>query len=227
MPAPLQRYFRMALQDDQLIIAALSASHIGAFNMGETAEQWKPFTAKQRIITRRPGFVWDARIIMLAGAPVHVHDASIAGSGLLRGAIFALVTVVNTPDTAEMAQGEMIRFFVEAAWYPTALLPSPGLRWEAIDETSAHATLTDGAHSVTLLFHFNKDGLIETVRAEAHGRVAHEKTVFAPWQCRFWNYAVRAGMRVPIEGEVDWILPGGANLYYRATTTSLEYEFEK
>lgn len=117
---------------------------------------------------------------MLAGAPVHVDDASVAGSGLLRGAIFALVTVVNTPDTAEMAQGEMIRFFVEAAWYPTALLPSQGVRWEAIDETSAHAMLTDGPRSVTLLFHFDKDGLIETARAEARGRVAHEKTVFAP-----------------------------------------------
>ncbi len=117
---------------------------------------------------------------MLAGAPVHVHDASVAGSGLLRGAIFALVTVVNTPDTAEMAQGEMIRFFVEAAWYPTALLPSQGVRWEAIGETSAHATLTDGPRSVTLLFHFNKNGLIETARAEAPGRVAREKTVFAP-----------------------------------------------
>ncbi len=33
LPAPLQRYFRMDLQDDEPVIAALSASHIGAFNM--------------------------------------------------------------------------------------------------------------------------------------------------------------------------------------------------
>jgi hypothetical protein len=228
LPAPVQRYFRVALQDGQPIIAAMSVTHTGTFNMSETAEQWKPFTSKQRVITRRPGFDWDARVMISPGVPVLIHDAYIAGSGLLHGAIFGLVTVVNMADTPEIAQGELLRFFAEAAWYPTALLPSQGVRWEAVDETSARATLTDGTLAVTLLFRFNKDGLIETARAEARGRgVTDGKTVFAPWQCRFWNYAVRDGMRIPLEGEVAWILLEGAKLYYRGTTTSLIYEFAK
>ena len=37
----------------------------------------------------------------------------------------------------EVAQGELMRFFAEAAWYPTALLPSQGVRWQAVDDTSA------------------------------------------------------------------------------------------
>lgn len=39
----------------------------------------------------------------------------------------------------EVAQGELMRFFAEAAWYPTALLPSQGVRWQAVDDTSARA----------------------------------------------------------------------------------------
>lgn len=203
LPAPVQRYFRVALQDGQPMIAALSVTHTGTFNMSETAEQWKPFTSKQRVIRRRPGFDWDARIMILPGVPVLIHDTYIAGSGLLHGAIFGLVPVVDIADTPELAQGELLRFFAEAAWYPTALLPSQGVRWEAVDDTSARATLTDGTLSVTLLFHFNQDGLIETARAEARGRgVTDGRMVFAPWQCRFWNYAVRYGMRIPLQGEV-------------------------
>lgn len=227
LPAPVQRYFRAVLKDGQPIIAAASLKLSGTFNMSEASEQWKPFTSEQRVITRRPGFDWDARIMMLPGVPVHVHDAYVAGEGILRGALFGLVPVVNMAGTPEMARGELLRFFAEAVWYPTALLPSQGVRWQAVDDTSAHATLADGAVAVTLLFRFNADGLIDTVYAEALDRVADGKTVSAPWQGRFWNYAERDGMRVPLNGEVAWLLPEGTKTYFRATTTALSYEFAK
>ena len=225
LPAPVQRYFRAALTDGQAIVTAVSIRHAGTFNMSATAEQWKPFTSQQRVITRRPGFDWDARVMMFPGVPVHVHDAYIAGAGLLHGAVLGLVTVVDMADTPELARGELMRFFAEAAWYPTALLPSQGVRWEAVDDSSANATLTDGPLSLKLLFQFNAEGLIDTVRAEARGRVVDGKTVTAPWQGRYWRYATQGGMRVPQEGEVAWLLPEGEKPYWRGRTVSSSYEF--
>ncbi len=225
LPAPVQRYFQAALTDGQAIVTAVSIRHAGTFNMSVTAEQWKPFTSQQRVITKRPGFDWDARVMMFPGVPVHVHDAYIAGTGLLHGAVLGLVTVVDMADTPEIARGELMRFFAEAAWYPTALLPSQGVRWEAVDGRSAHATLNDGPLSLKLLFRFNADGLIDTVRAEARERVVDGKTATAPWQGRYWRYAMQNGMRVPQEGEVAWLLPEGDKLYWRGTTLSATYEF--
>ena len=225
LPAPVQRYFRAALTDGQAIVTAVSIRHAGTFNMSATAEQWKPFTSEQRVITKRPGFDWDARVMMFPGVPVHVHDAYIAGTGLLHGAVLGLVTVVDMADNPELARGELMRFFAEAAWYPTALLPSQGVRWEAVDDRSAHATLNDGPLSLKLLFRFNADGLIDTVRAEARERVVDGKTVTAPWQGRYWRYAMQNGMRVPQEGEVAWLLPEGDKPYWRGTTLSASYEF--
>ena len=60
LPAPVQRYFRAALKEGQPIIAAVTVGLAGTFNMSATAEQWKPFNSKQRVVTRRPGFLWDA-----------------------------------------------------------------------------------------------------------------------------------------------------------------------
>jgi len=225
LPTPVRQYFRTVLRDVQPVIAAISMEHVGTFNLSEAAEQWKPFTSTQRVVTHRPGFDWDARISMMPGLPVHVHDAYIAGEGILHAAILGLVSMANQRGTGELAQGELMRFFAEAAWYPTALLPSQGILWSAVDDHSARATLKDGDLSVTLLFRFDKDGLINTVRAEARGRMVDGTTVPVPWQCRFWNYAIRGGMHVPLEGEVSWLLPEEAKTYFRGRITKLSYEF--
>ena len=228
LPPPVQRYFRAVLKDGQPVVAAANVTLSGTFNMGETTAQWKSFTSEQRVVARRPGFDWDARIMMFPGVPVHIHDAYVAGAGVLRGAALGLIPVVNMEDSPELARGELMRFFAEAVWYPTALLPSQGVRWEAVDDRSARATLADDPISLTLTFGFQDDGLIATVYAEARGRsIANGKTVSAPWQGRFWNYAERNGMRVPMDGEVQWLLAEGAWPYFRATTTRITYEFAK
>src|SRR5215218_3939861 len=95
LPAPVQRYFRAVLKDGQPIVAAAGVEHGGTFNMGEAADQWKPFTSTQRVVTRRPGFDWDGRVLMMPGLPVHVHDAYIAGEGILHAAVLGLVSMVD------------------------------------------------------------------------------------------------------------------------------------
>lgn len=128
LPAPVQRYFRAALTDGQPIIIAADIEHTGTFNMSEAGEQWRPFSSAQRVITQRPGFDWKARIAMLPGLTVRVHDAYIAGAGILNASLFGLVSLADQRGTPEMAQGELMRWAAEAAWYPTALLPSQGVQ---------------------------------------------------------------------------------------------------
>jgi hypothetical protein len=224
LPAPVQRFFRAALTDGQAIVTAVTVDQVGTINMSAGAQQWKPFTAQQRIVMRRPGFDWNARIMMLPGVPVHVHDAYVAGVGTLQAELLGLIPVVHQPHTSELARGELMRFFAEAAWYPTALLPSQGVRWEAVDDGSARATLTDGDISLTMTFRFHPDGLIATVRSESRGRVVDGQISAAPWQGRFWDYGMRSGMRVPLQAEVAWDLPHGLSTYFRGTSTALAYE---
>jgi hypothetical protein len=76
LPAPVQRYFRAVLKEGQPIIAAATVELAGNFNLSATGEQWKPFTSRQRIVIRRPGFLWDAKIAMLPGVAVRVVDSS-------------------------------------------------------------------------------------------------------------------------------------------------------
>src|ERR1700730_8243592 len=225
LPAPVQKYFRAVLKEGQAIVSAVQVEHSGTFNMSDTDEKWRGFTSTQRVIAQRPGFDWEARIEMMPGLTARVHDAYIAGEGILHATLFGLVSLANLRGTSEIAQGELMRFFAEAAFYPTVLLPSQGVQWKAIDDLSAKATLIDGATAVTLLFRFDKNGLIESVRAEARGRTVAGVVIPTPWEVRWSTYELRDGMCIPTEGEVAWLLAEGPKSYFRGRITSLHYEF--
>lgn len=53
------------------------------------------------------------------GLMVRVQNAYIAGEGILHALLFGLVvSLVNLRGAPEVAQGELMRFLAEAAWYP-------------------------------------------------------------------------------------------------------------
>lgn len=118
-----------------------------------------------------------------------------------------------------------MRYLPEAAWYPTALLPRHGIVWEAVDDMSARATISDGKWNVTMTFRFNSEGLIDTVHAEARGRLVGKQVEYMPWQGRFRDYALRDGVNIPLYGEVEWLTPEGPKAYFRGTLTSISYDF--
>lgn len=60
LPAPVQRCFRTVLKDGQPIITAVTIDVAGTFNMSATGAPWRPFTSRQRVVTRRPG-LFDGR----------------------------------------------------------------------------------------------------------------------------------------------------------------------
>ncbi|MGQ9853194.1 MAG: DUF6920 family protein [Candidatus Oleimicrobiaceae bacterium] len=227
LPAPVQRYFRAAIKEGQPLIAAVRVHQTGSFNISEAAEQWKPFSSTQRVVTQRPGFLWDARIRMAPAMTIRVRDAYVAGEGVLTARVWGLVPVMQQPSTPELAQGELLRFLAEGAWYPPALLPSQGVVWEAIDDTQARATLSDGTTRATLVFQFDAQGLINSVFAEGRYRQVRGVPAATPWRGRFWDYAPRHGMLVPSEGEVAWLLADGWKPYWRGRIEHIEYEYAR
>jgi hypothetical protein len=226
LPAPVQRYFRAVLTDGQPIVAAADIEMTGTINLSATAEQWKPFTSSQRVVTCKPGFLWNARVDMFPGVPAQVEDSYIAGQGRLNAKVFGLFAVADLHGGGEIARGEFMRYFAEAAWYPTALLPSQGVRWQAVDDASARATIVDGPITLTLLIRFNDAGLIASLHAESRGASVGKDGVMVmlPWDCGWSDYRPQDGMLVPMVGEVAWMRPEGRKAYFVGRVKKLRYE---
>lgn len=225
LPAPVQRYFRAVLTEGQPVVTTVLLTQSGMFNLGKTADRWKPFSATQHFVIARPGFVWNAKITMFPGVRVHVVDAFIAGRGLLRPALLGLFDMGTLQGAGEIARGELLRHFAESVWFPTALLPSQVVTWTAVDDASALATLTEGPISVTMLFRFGTDGLVTTITAEGRATEVEGVTVQMPWECRMSDYQTHDGMRVPMTGEVLYHLPQGERAYFRGTIDAIKYVF--
>lgn len=162
---------------------------------------------------------------MFPGVTVRVVDSYVLGKGYLQAVVAGVFTVAKIQGGGEIARGEFMRYFAEAVWYPTALLPSQGVRWDAVDEHSANATMVDGPITLTLLFRFNEAGLISSFRAESRGGMVGNKMVMAPWEGTFSNYHLHDGVLVPFTGEVAWLRPEGRKSYFVGTVSQIAYEY--
>ncbi|MEA3463344.1 MAG: DUF6544 family protein [Bacteroidota bacterium] len=225
LPPPVQRYFRLVLKDGQPLIRSASLYQTGEFNMGESKGGWLPFQAAQHFTASGPGFVWDARISMMPLVSVGVRDGYVNGQGGMQAKILALIPVLNEGGKTELNESALQRYLAEAAWIPTALLPGQGVQWSEIDDNSALATLTDSGITVSLEFKFNEIGEITEVYTPGRYREVNGEYEQTPWSGVFRKYEDRHGIRIPLEGEVEWHLPEGSLPYWKGQITEIQYDF--
>jgi hypothetical protein len=220
LPAPVARYVARAIGPTPGEIRTARIRHAGDFQLRPGA--WRAFTSVQRYTVRPPGFVWDASIRTAPLLRVRVRDSYTDGVGAIRATLGGLVPIVDRRGTPELASGALMRFLAEAVWFPTALLPRDGLTWTAIDDRSARVTLTDGGTTVSIDVSFRPTGEIARVSALRY-RDVDGHAVLTPWVGRFWEHERVHGFLIPMEAEVEWILPDGPTPYWRGKVVDVEY----
>jgi hypothetical protein len=220
LPHPVRRYFDFALTQGQPLVRRACIEWEGTFSM--RPRRWSAFTATQHYRVQPPGFVWDARVWMTGVLPVLVRDSYADHEGSLKAAIGGIVKVADARGGAEIAKGELLRYLGEAVWFPTALLPSAGVMWTALDDDSATATLSDGGTTVSLDAHFGESGEIVSISA-MRPREVRGTSVLTPWVAHLRGYTRRRGMMVPATGDVEWQLPSGSLPYWRGRVVSARY----
>ena len=225
LPEPVQRYFRAVLKEGQPLISLAEIEHTGMFNMSDYEESWKPFKSNQKVTVDRPGFIWNAKVQLVPWVNVHIYDAYIAGVGYLTAELIGLFNMMTQPHTAQLDEGELVRYLAEAVWYPTALLPGQGVDWLTVDENSARAMLTDGDVTINLIFTFNEDGLVETVHSDGRYKDVLGKMILTPWEAKVWQYEELDDIKVPVFGEVAWAKPHGRKEYFHGRLKRIRYEF--
>lgn len=227
LPLPVQRYLRRALMLKEAKAERVWIRQQGVFNLSEEGERWAPFSAEQVTSLAEPGFDWDARVRMAPGVTVFVRDSYAAGEGLTEARVFGLWPVAQIRGGGAIAEGQLLRFLAEAPWYPMVLQPGGLVEWSGVDDRSARTTIRHGALRVSMVFTFGEDDSVMAVRAEARGRTSRGRLVPTLWQGRFWNYANRNGVWLPLEGEVSWVLPSGPQPYWRGRITEIRHEARK
>ncbi|HSF39364.1 MAG TPA: DUF6544 family protein [Thermoanaerobaculia bacterium] len=223
LPDPVARYFMFVLTPGRPLARRARIEHVGEFRSALDAP-WSPFTSVEHFTADPPGFLWDAKIRMAPLTTVRVRDSYLDGRGSMLGKVAGLIPVVDQSGSPELASGALQRYLAEAVWLPAALLPENGVTWEAVDATSARATLTHAGTTVSLVFRFGESGEIVSTSTPGRFRDVNGRGVLTPWEGVHRRYEEIGCVRVPTEGEVAWILPEGKLTYWRGRIVRAQYE---
>lgn len=225
LPPPVARYFKHVLTEGQYLIRTATIQQSGMLRTSAMSEHWSPFTARQLVVPPAKGFVWKAKVDMPLATHVRVLDTYCIGVGSGRVSFLSALAVASEAGAPELNSGALHRYLAEAVWYPTALLPQSGLEWTRIDERSAMATLTNSGITVSLEFRFNDLGEVTSIYSPGRFGRFHGGYKRVPWEGHFRDYQEQAGMRVPLYGEVGWIVDGSLQLVWKGGLDEVRYEF--
>lgn len=223
LPAPVARYLGLALPYAQRI-RTVRLRQEGVLRTDPRGERWMTFEAEHIATSPAPGFVWSARVRVAPLLHLRVRDALVGGVGSGRVSLLSAFPVATDGGTEEMSSGSLHRYLAEAVWYPSALLPSDRLRWEAIDDHSARATLSEGGSTVSLEFRFAADGTVSGIHTLARWGRFDGAYRQLPWEGHFRAYEEVDGMIVPMEGEVGWYLDDVWQAVWKGRITSASFE---
>ena len=218
LPPPVARYLRYALPRGSRLLTRVRLRQVGVFRFRiqtglRAGEGWKKVAAVQHAAAlplRPPGYVWAATVWLAPGLWVRGWDAYAGGRGHMFWRVLSALPLISSA-APEIDQSALLRYLTEAVYYPTALLPSPGLSWTPVGEHAARATLTAGPGSPTVaaVFHFGPGGEALCAKTEDRARPLEDGSVVSDAhtvEYSRWATDPATGIRYPSRLTMTWDL---------------------
>lgn len=203
LPEPARRYFKFAIREGTPLHRVADLTMQGQFGPGTKAHpNYMPMRAAQ-VLAAPDGFVWT----MTGGAGGMRISGSDSG-GWSRFWLAGLIPVARAGGTRDHALSAFGRAIAEAAfWTPAALLPGPGIQWEAPDDSTARVTVTHEGRSQSVDLHLDGAGCPQQVVLQRWSNANAERVFrFQPFGGTLSAFQDFDGFRLPTHVE-------GGNLF--------------
>lgn len=153
LPEPVQRYFNFTIAPGTPLYPVVEINMGGQFSLGsKDSPDYQAMKAHQ-ILAAPHGFVW--RLDLPGRIPVSGSDSG----NWTRFRILGLFPVARIGGDANHARSAYGRCVAESVfWAPAALLPGPGVTWEAVDSNTARVKVSHGALSQSVEFTIDAEG---------------------------------------------------------------------
>jgi len=210
LPPPVRRWLEVSGAVGKPIADTVRLTQRGEMRTAPD-KPWMPVSAQQYFSVDPPGFVWRVRASM-KGLPIAGRDRRAGGHGHMLIKVASVIDVANATGP-EIDQGTLLRFLGEIIWFPSAAL-SPAITWEAIDATSARATMRQAGVTATAVFGFDERGRFDRLTAERYMSIPGGSRL-EPWTIPITEWRVVRGIEIPVRGNAIWKLAEGDFDYYR------------
>jgi hypothetical protein len=154
LPEAAQRYFRYTIAQGTPLVSVAEIAMEGQLGLGTKAEPaYRVMTARQ-VLAPPKGFVWKLRAGSISGS-----DGATPGTSWTRFWLLNLIPVVRISGNSDHRRSAFGRVVAEGAfWVPSSLLPGGHVTWEAVDDTTARATVSYAAYSQSVELTIEADG---------------------------------------------------------------------
>ncbi|MCC5826537.1 DUF6544 family protein [Alkalimonas sp.] len=197
LPEPAQRFFNFAIIPGTPLLTVAEIDMGGEFSLGNRDNpNYQPMFASQ-ILAAPLGFVWKVKMPGVV---------SVSGSDTgrwTRFRILGLIPVARMGGDSNHTLAAYGRYVAEAVfWTPAALLPGPGIVWEARDNNTARVTVTHNDLSQSVDVKVDTNGRPEVVQfmrwSDANPEKIHR---FQPFGGSLSDFREVQGFRVPFAVE--------------------------
>jgi hypothetical protein len=219
LPLPVQKWLEAANVVGKPKIQIVRLKQNGMMRSKQDGS-WMSCAAEQYFTIEKPAFIWRARMQYAPFLHIAARDKYEDGKGRMLITLLSLFTIADSKGT-EIDKGSMVRYLAETVWFPTAAL-SDYIKWEAIDSTSARATMTNGGISASGVFQFNERGDVSHFEAQRYGEF-DGKYSMETWSIAMMDYRSFHGVRIPASSEVTWKLKSGNFTWFKVEITDLEF----
>ena len=221
LPLPVSRYIRKAINRSEPI-RTVWLRQGGRFRTSLDGS-WLPIRCTQFFRTSPPAFIWWGRVRIAPGLWVDARDRAVDGVGNMLVRAESTVTIANSSGP-QLDQGALLRLLGEMTWMPTAFLDRRYVRWSAIDDHRASATLSINGREVTGVFEFDADDLPTTFTAERYRDVGGGQSMVTPFIGRSSDYRLVSGVLVPFRVVGAWIIENEAIEYADFVVEELAFD---
>ena len=214
LPKPVQRYFRYTKTISREEIKTVKLKQGGYFRPKQDGK-WMPIKAEQYFNIDSVEFIWKGKVSFITAV-----DKLINGEGSLTIRFFGLIKLAKA-EGPEVNQGEALRFLAECIWFPSAFLKDY-IKWEAIDDTSAKATIKHRNINASAIFSFDESGAVTKINAKRYYEESGNYKL-EDWEISNFEYKEFSGFNLPYKGDVTWKLEKGDYCYDRIEIVDIEF----
>jgi len=222
LPAPVRRYIAKATAARKQPVRWARLRHGGTFRTSLDGN-WLPIRGEQSFTASPPGFVWWGRVRLAPGVWVDARDRSAAGAGGMLVKAESTITLADSRGL-EMDQSALARLLGELMWFPTAFLDERYVRWTAVDDRRATATLTVNDRAASGELAFGPDDLPVGFSAARYRDIGGGTSVLTPFVGTSSDFRLTGGMMVPYRMVASWQVDGAVIDYARFEVDAIDFD---
>lgn len=219
LPAPVERWLIHCGVPGREEIQTVYLKQTGKMKLKPGQENWMKSEAEQSFNAIQPQFTWRVRTSMF-GLPVVGRDDFANGKGSMLIKLAGLIPVVNLADDPKLSESTMQRYLGEIIWFPTAAL-SPYITWEAIDDSSARATMEYAGIEGSAIFYFDEKGEPARVLMSRYRDINDEEPT--DWLAEIKKVDRVNGIVIPVDVEASWLSDDGKFTWYVFEVQDVRY----